>query len=95
MDETYKEKAAFICWYSTLQFEFMRLGFMNSQANFQRMIGRILLRVNNVRCYADDVMIFSGNKEEHLKHLENVFAILKENGLRLRFKKCSFKQLSA
>ena len=57
---------------------------MNSQATFQRMMNRILLRVNNVRSCVDDVVIFYGNKEEHLKNLENVFAILKENSLRLR-----------
>ena len=50
--------------------------------------------MNNALCYVDEVVIFSGNEEEHLKHLENVFAILKQNGLRLRIKKCSFMQSS-
>ena len=94
MDEAYKEKAAFICRYSTFQFEFMPFDLMNSQATFQQMTDRILLRVNNFRCDVDDLVIFSGNEEEHLKHLENVFAILKEYGLRLRFKNCSFMQSS-
>ncbi len=90
MDETCKEKAAFICRYGTFQFEVMQFGLMNSQATFQRMMDRILLNVAKVRCYVDDVVIFSKNTEEHASHLENVFAILKNNGLRLRIKKCFY-----
>ncbi len=51
----------------------MPFGFMNSQATFQRMMDRILLNVDNVRCYVDDVVIFSKSTEEHARHLENVF----------------------
>ena len=36
----------------------------------------------------------SRNNEEHAKHVENVFHILKDNGLRFRIKKCSFMLLS-
>ncbi len=38
--------------------------------------------------------MFSKNTEEHAVHLENAFRILKDNGLRLRIKKCSFMQPS-
>ena len=94
MDEVCKEKAAFICRYRTFQFEVMLFGLMNSQATFQRMMDRILLMVNNARYYVDEVVIFSGNEKEHLTHLENVFAILKENSLRFWIKNCSFVQSS-
>ncbi len=94
MDETCKEKAAFICRYGAFQFEVMRFGLMNSQATFQRMMDRILLNIANVRCYVDDVVIFSKNTEEHASHLANVFAILKNNRLRLGIKKYSFMQPS-
>ncbi len=53
VDETCKEKTASICRYRMFQFEVMPFGFMNSQAKFQRILDRILLKVNNVRCYAD------------------------------------------
>ena len=67
---------------------------MNSQATFQRMMDRILLKVYYLRCYIDGVVIFSKKTEEHAMHLKNVFRILKDNGLRLRIKKCSFMQPS-
>ena len=73
MDETCKEKAAFISTYGTLQFEVMTFGIMISQATFQKMMVRLFLNVDNVRCYVDDVVIFAKNFEEHAAHLENVF----------------------
>ncbi len=72
----------------------MPFGLMNSQATLQRMMDIILLNVANVRCYIEDVVVFWKNTEEHARYLENVFAILKNNGLRLRIKKCSFMQPS-
>ncbi len=87
MDETCQEKAAFICRYATFQFEGMTFGLMNSQATFQGMIHRILLNVDNVRCYVDDVVIFFKNTEEHAMHLKNLFRILKDDGLKLKIKK--------
>ncbi len=94
MYETFKDKAAFICRYGTFQLEVMPFGLMNSHATFQRMMNRILLKVDNVRFFVDDVVIFSKNTEEHAVHLENIFRILKDNGLKLRIKKCSFMQPS-
>ena len=94
MDAACKDKAAFIFQYGTLLFEVILVGLMNSQATFQRMKDRILLRVNNVRYHVDNVVIFSGKGEEHLRHLENFFPILKANGLSLRIKNCSFMQSS-
>ncbi len=62
MEETCKEKTAFICRYRTHQFEVTAFGLMNSQATFQRMMDRVMLNVGNVRCYVDDVVIFSKGK---------------------------------
>ena len=90
MDETCKKKAAFICIYGTFLFEVMPFGLMNSQATFQKMKDRILMNVDNVQCYVDEVVIFPRNTEEHAMHLKNVSRILKDNGLTLRIKTFSF-----
>jgi hypothetical protein len=37
-----------------------------------------------VTVYLDDVYVFSGTQEEHLKHLRLVPQLFKENGLKLR-----------
>ncbi len=51
---------------------------------------RVLLNLDNVRCYVDNVVIFSEDEEDHLVHLKKVLEFLEENGLRLRMKKWSF-----
>ena len=78
MEETCKDKTAFICRYGTFQFKVMTFGLMNSQAAFQRMMDRILLNVENVRCYVDVVVIFSKNEDEHIIHLDKIFVCLKK-----------------
>ncbi len=72
----------------------MLLGLINSQAAFAKVMDKILLKVDNVRCYVDDVVIFSKITDEHARHLTNVLRFLKGQGLRLRIKKCSFMQPS-
>lgn len=40
--------------------------------------------------YLDDILIFSKNEEEHLRHIQEVFDRLRQHGLKLKLKKCSF-----
>ncbi|MCP4053876.1 MAG: hypothetical protein GY739_12580, partial [Mesoflavibacter sp.] len=42
--------------------------------------------------YLDDLIIFSGTTAEHLDHIEKVFQVLKQAGLKLNLGKCSFFQ---
>ena len=41
--------------------------------------------------YVDDILVFSENREEHLKHLSQVFNRLDHYGLILNKKKCIFE----
>ncbi len=88
------EKVLFICRYGPFQFEATPFGLMDSQATFQRILDRIILNTASLRCYFDQAVLFSINDGEHATHLENVFTILKKNGLRMRIKKCYFMHLS-
>ena len=40
--------------------------------------------------YLDDIIIFSQNKQEHLKHIKIIFKKLKKAGLKLKESKCNF-----
>ena len=40
--------------------------------------------------YLHDIINFSKNEEEHLKHIEIIFQKLKEAGLKLKESKCDF-----
>ncbi len=72
VDETCKEKAAFICRYGMFQFKVMPVGLMDSKYTFQRMMDRILLKVDNERFYVYNAVIFSKKAEEYGIHLDNV-----------------------
>jgi hypothetical protein len=43
-----------------------------------------------VTVYLDDVCIFSRTLEEHMEHMRLVLRRFKEEGLKLRLKKCFF-----
>ena len=40
--------------------------------------------------YLDDIIIFSKNELEHLKHLEEIFTRLERFGLKMKREKCDF-----
>ncbi len=58
------------------------------------MMDKVVLKVNNVRCFVDDVVIFSKNIVEHTTLPKVELRILKGNELRLTIKKCYFMQPS-
>lgn len=64
------------------------MGFCNSPAHGQRLMDRLLDGLPFVKCYVDDVVIFSRTFEEHLEHLRIVLGILRDAGLTLAPEKC-------
>jgi hypothetical protein len=70
----------------------MPFGLFNTPATFQRMMNAILRVFSHkfVTVYFDVVCIFSRTLEEHLEHLRLVMPLFKEEGLKLRLKKCFF-----
>ena len=70
----------------------MSFGLTNAPATFQRLMDHVLAPVLGkfVIVFLDDICIFSGNVDEHLDHLRQVFFISSKNDLRLRIKKCVF-----
>jgi hypothetical protein len=65
----------------------MPFGLCNAPATFQRMMNDIL-RDKFVTVYLDDVYIYSRTLAEHMEHLRLVLQRFKEEGLKLRLKKC-------
>jgi hypothetical protein len=70
----------------------MPFGLCNAQATLQRMMNDILHDFLHkfVIVYLDDVYGSSRTLEEHLEHLRLVLQRFKEEGLKLRLKKCFF-----
>ena len=89
MNETDKEKTAFVTPLGKFQFTRMPFGLKNSPSTFQRLVDKLL---DGTQAYAagyiDDVAVFSNSWEDHLQHLREVLLRLRESGLTLRAEKC-------
>ena len=94
LEEDSKSKTAFITQDGLFEFNVMPFGLHNAPATFQRAMQEVLRGLNwkFVFCYLDDIIIFSRTFDEHLDHLRQVFDRLREAGLKLQPKKCTFGQ---
>lgn len=68
----------------------MLFGLTNAPATFQRLMESCLgeLHLNWCIIYLDDIIIFSKNREDHIKRLRGVFEKLAAAGLKLKPSKC-------
>ncbi|GBG69856.1 hypothetical protein CBR_g4683 [Chara braunii] len=74
------------------EFTVMPFGLTNAPATFQSLMDKVLREQIGrfVVVYLDDILIFSESMEEHLKHLEEVLAVLKKTQLHLNLEKSEF-----
>ena len=86
-----KAKTAFVTPFGKYQFEAVPFGLAQAPVYFQQLISMVLQGCSDfAMAYLDDIIIFSKNEEEHLKHIEIIFQKLKETGLELKESKCDF-----
>ena len=91
LEEDSKEKTAFACHRGLFQFNVMPFGLSNAPAVFQELMNIVLQGCEEfAMAYLDDVLIFSKNPEEHLRHIETIFERIRQHGLKLKLKKCAF-----
>ena len=70
----------------------MPFGLCNAPATFQAYIHQALsgLLDDFVVVYLDDILIFSKNEEEHIKHVQEVLERLRKHNLYAKLSKCQF-----
>ena len=70
----------------------MPFGLTNAPTVFMDLMNRIFQPYfyQFVIVFIDDILIYSGSKEDHEEHLRVVLQILRENQLYAKFSKCQF-----
>ncbi|KZS20714.1 Uncharacterized protein APZ42_012510 [Daphnia magna] len=92
LEDSAKEKTAFIVQNNLYQFKRMAFGLCNAPATFQRTMNYVLRDVLGKKALVnlDEVIIFSDTFEAHLEDIREVFNLLKIANLKLKLKKCQF-----
>ncbi|XP_012835110.1 PREDICTED: uncharacterized protein LOC105955856 [Erythranthe guttata] len=87
-----QEKASFITDQGIYCYKVMPFGLKNAGATYQRLVNTMFANLigRNMEVYIDDMLVKSAKAENHLKDLEECFAILREYKMKLNPSKCSF-----
>ena len=81
-------KTAFVTHDGSYEFLRMPFGMMNSGATLVRGIRKLLMGMNYVDSYIDDILVHTENWEDHIETLKELFKRLKASGLTVRPSKC-------
>ena len=65
-------------------------GLKNAPPYFQRQMDKVLINMSFARCYIDDIIVWSDNLQDHIKHIAAVFERLRKAGLKVHPGKCEF-----
>ena len=90
MDEDSIEKAAFSTPDGHYEPKRMPFGLKNAPADFSRMMFMVFGNFLFVKVYLDDITIHSSTFKEHVGHIKIVCKALKQAGLSINQKKCTW-----
>lgn len=94
IDERVRLKTAFVTRSNLWEYNVMPQGICNGPPTFQRIVNKVLGRLQwqFVLAYIDDIIIYSKTIEEHLNHVDQVLSLLYNANFRLNPNKCLFVQ---
>ena len=87
-----QEKMSFITNRGIYCYKVMPFGLKNAGATYQRLFNKMFNEHlgKTMEVYIDDMLVKSLKKEDHVKHLEECFAILNQYQMKLNPAKCTF-----
>ena len=91
LSEQSKPLTAFTTHYGKFQLNVVPFGIGIGVQTFSFVINKAIGQCSDFAInYLDDIIVFSRTAEDHLKHLERVFAALQEADLKIKASKCEF-----
>jgi hypothetical protein len=93
LDEESKAKTAFVTPFGKFEYNTVPFGLAQAPAWFQITINKVLKGLEDcAMAYLDDIIIFSDNEEDHLKHIDKILRRLKQEHVNMKLKKskCQF-----
>ena len=85
-----RAKTAFVTPFGKYEILMVPFGLTKTPAYFQLLMNKLLEGLSYAMTYLGDIIIFSKNEEDHLRHLEEVFCQLRQAGLKMKCLKCDF-----
>ncbi len=83
-------KTAVCTPFGLFEFTVMTFGLRNAAQTFQRHLNNVLNDLDFCFAYIDDILVFSANPEEHVRHLKTLFERLKQHQIVVNAAKCVF-----
>ena len=85
-------KTAFWTRYGSYEWQVMPFGLTNAPAAFQQFVNSVFADMLNVCMvvYLDNILIYSDNMEDHIKHIREVLQRLRQHKLFAKPEKCEF-----
>jgi len=77
--------------FGLFEFLVMPFGLRNTAQTFQRLINQMLIGLNFVFIYIDDILIVFLSVQEYRQHLKKVFGRLRDHEVSINIDKCKFQ----
>ena len=85
-----QHKAAFICSEGLFQPTTLPFGLTNACGTFCRFISEVMMGLQNIFVFFDDILVATVTEEEHLDAIRQLFNRLRHYGLQINIDKCEF-----
>ena len=87
-----EEHTAFITDRELYCYKVMPFGLKNAGATYQRLVNKIFAELLGVsmEVYIDDMLVKSAAAQDHVKHLDQTFSVLRKTNMMLNPNKCTF-----
>jgi hypothetical protein len=95
MEDSAKEKTAFVTPDGNFQFKKMPFGMINATATFNRLMRKVLDKLTKIENYVDDLLEHTPTWQEHMVLMRDLFERISQANLTIRPTKCliGFKDL--